>query len=300
MFDGDYDILYKNFRKTSFSDGENFQQKIAARMSGGDINGKTSAIAQLDAIASNIPNLQISVPQHTETWNAEEESPWVIYIPQNFQEGVTKKLKAFDPKGVEHWIDADIIPDFPVVVVGTSERVDEDGNVRADFINEKSPINGRTAGYREFMYKINCTDISALENWALGAPELEYYVAGARNGKGLTIVDGSYYKPGKRKDIDDRWVTLDRFMFTWNRPDYDKYIAIKWIEIDDVGPLTGLKVKLKLEAKFLGVGGSQEIEYDFGKSAKSDDGGSMNVYEGESTDQIYDTGKMAWQLKSIK
>ena len=296
MFDGDYDILYKDFRKFSFSDGKDFHQKIAARMGSESTNGRTNATAQLDGIANDIPKLQISVPVNAESWNAEKEPAWVLYVPENFQEGVTKKLKVFDPKGEIHWIDADVEPSFPVIVVGTNERVDENGNLKSAYSKDNDGINGRTAGYREYMYKINCTDLKALESWVLGAPELEYYVAGTRNGSAVEIVNGSYYKPGKRKDIDNRWVTLDRFIFTWNRPDYGEYISVKWIEIDDVGPLTGLKVKVKSKV----LGQEVELEYDFGKSAKSDDGGYMSVWQGESTSQLYNTGKMAWYLKSIQ
>lgn len=294
-FDGDFDILYKNFKGHKI-DGIPVQTKLAMSRIDSHPNAKinvTQSIAAMDSI-TNVEKLQIAVPVNCEEWDPNVFTPLVAYIPQDFEEGVTEKIKAFDTDGNVHWLDAVVAPDFPVIVVGTNERTDVEGNVNENLYDFS---NARIAGKGEYMHQINCTNLSAIEAWALGAPELEYYVAGSRKGAAVEIVKGSYYKPSKRKDIDNKWVTLDRFIFTWNRPDYDDYIAVKWVEIDDTGALKGLSIKWSAKVEDIGT----DLTYDFSKLERFDDAGTMTVWEGEAFgDQgiKYDTGYIAFRLNS--
>ncbi|TYZ05776.1 DUF3103 family protein [Hymenobacter lutimineralis] len=295
-FDGDYDVLYAQF-KDRVVDGYTVQERLVGETSIGSSN--TLRHTSVDSAAQTIAKLQLAVPVHCEDWDTEQFVPLVAYIPQDFDEGITKQIKAFDSKGNVHWLDAQAEPTVPVVVVGMNERTDANGNINDRLYN---PTAKRIAGKAEYMYQIKCTNISAIENWALGAPELEYYIAGSRKATAVEIVKGSYYKPKKRKDIDNKWVNLDRFIFTWNRPDYDDYIAVKWVEIDDTGALKPLTIKwtskIKLDDK---VEIGPELSYDFSKLDRFDDAGTMTVWQGESFGDggvVYDTGYMAFKLDS--
>lgn len=46
----------------------------------------------------------------------------MLFIPAGYNERTAKHVLAYDQEGHEHWLDAKKAPDFPVVVVGPSER----------------------------------------------------------------------------------------------------------------------------------------------------------------------------------
>ncbi len=113
-FDGDYDVLYQPFA----AEHADFGQRLAAAVAGAGPDGLT-----MPGLLGRIPMLNLSVPVNIEKWDAATYAPLVIFIPAGYNERTAKLVKAYDQNGNEHWLDAQHAPDFPVVVVGPSERV---------------------------------------------------------------------------------------------------------------------------------------------------------------------------------
>lgn len=84
----------------------------------------------MPALLGRIPNLNLSVPVNIDKWDAATYAPLVIFIPAGYNERTAKQVKAYDQNGNEHWLDAQRAPNFPVVVVGPSERVHGDVALR--------------------------------------------------------------------------------------------------------------------------------------------------------------------------
>jgi hypothetical protein len=74
----------------------------------------------------NVPLLQISLPVNFEKWDGEEPI-LVAYTPLTIDDIEVEEIYAYDSEGNEHVLDAKTPPDFPVIIVGLNERV-EDGN----------------------------------------------------------------------------------------------------------------------------------------------------------------------------
>ena len=113
-FDGDYDVLYQPF----VAEHGEFGQRVAAAVDGAGLDGLT-----MPGLLERTPMLNLSVPVNIEKWETNTYAPLVIFIPAGFSERTTKQVLAYDKDGHEHWLDAKHAPDFPVVVVGPSERV---------------------------------------------------------------------------------------------------------------------------------------------------------------------------------
>ena len=113
-FDGDYDVLYQPFA----AEHADFGQRIAAAVAGAGPDGLT-----MPELLSRIPTLNLSVPVNIDKWDAATYAPLVIFILAGFSERTTKQVMAYDQDGNQHWLDAKQAPDFPVVVVGPSERI---------------------------------------------------------------------------------------------------------------------------------------------------------------------------------
>ncbi|GAB3635534.1 hypothetical protein GCM10027422_11240 [Hymenobacter arcticus] len=112
--DGDYDVLYQPFVATH----ADFGQHVATTMAAGSSDAPT-----MTELLSHTPTLNLSVPVNIEKWDAATYAPLVIFIPAGYNERTATRVKAYDQDGNEHWLDAQKAPDFPVVVVGRSERV---------------------------------------------------------------------------------------------------------------------------------------------------------------------------------
>lgn len=71
--------------------------------------------------------MQIAIPalenQTVETWNTASHKPLVAVLPQDYQEGVTKTITAFDAEGREYEIDAEKQPENLVIVISHNERL---------------------------------------------------------------------------------------------------------------------------------------------------------------------------------
>ncbi len=85
----------------------------------------------LEKLKQAIPNLQVAVPIHCSEWDTKNYIPLVAFLPFDYNEENTESVIAYDAQGNTHILDVNIEPDVPVIVVGRSERVDENGNLIA-------------------------------------------------------------------------------------------------------------------------------------------------------------------------
>ena len=87
-------------------------------------DNKTRSVAPDDIIkylTEKYPLLQVSVPVNADKWE-EGYIPTVVFIGDDYVDGVTEFVKGYDNTGKEVWVDAINEPDVPVIVIGMNER----------------------------------------------------------------------------------------------------------------------------------------------------------------------------------
>lgn len=122
-FDGDFDVLYENVRSKDVK-GELFVAYLH--------NGETAKSQMIEDVLRRNPLLNISIPLHSEKWNAREQKLLVAALDSEDN----PVLKAFDSQGKVYYLKHDVEPDVPVIVIGYNERMSfsEGKYTRKDFI----------------------------------------------------------------------------------------------------------------------------------------------------------------------
>ena len=138
QLDGDYDVLMKLIANTKVSveDQEVVTRAGSSEMSVAELldqyypsDTKASGSSILEDLQNEYPLLQVSVPIHSEDWDPETFTPVVGFIPSDFSDSTASVIPGYDPEDNFVWIDAVNEPDEPVIIVGLSERYDENGEV---------------------------------------------------------------------------------------------------------------------------------------------------------------------------
>lgn len=214
-FDGDQDILVQQVSNNAFEKTMVNANNERAR------SGARTMPFSLSEYTAKQPLLNIAVPVHNSKWNAANYEPLVAVTPNVNDESRVKFIKAFDSKGKVHWLDGRKAPDKPVVLVGLNERVQMDatgqmkvkqnllsvGKPRKLTPSELAPMNyeedlpyegggggtggggGGPSGVCYFpigpwlqIPRMECNDISVVESWDRGLPEMCFtMVAGDKN-----------------------------------------------------------------------------------------------------------------------
>ncbi|HLO44850.1 MAG TPA: DUF3103 family protein [Leadbetterella sp.] len=147
-FDGDYDILFSNFKNVQFK------------------SKKIEDFITSSNVARANEKLNISIPILIENWNESKQEP-LVAVAIGVVEKETKFLKAFDSKGKSYILDANIEPNVPVIIIGNNERM----NYKEEIKKNKS---ARTSGNYEKITWLKCPNLSDIESWYFGAPELRF------------------------------------------------------------------------------------------------------------------------------
>jgi hypothetical protein len=130
-FDGDFDVLVGSLEREQLLDSDCSVKELMVKMQQGDpflrSIGERSPESDLSTITTIIPNVQVSVPILCEEWDPSTFVPLVAVLPYDYKEQPGNKITAYDAEGKAYLLDADEEPGFPVLVVGRSERVDEQG-----------------------------------------------------------------------------------------------------------------------------------------------------------------------------
>jgi hypothetical protein len=292
QFDGDYDVLYQDIKTTRLSGGETFEERLTSLLS-----ASPSCREKFPNILVNIPKLQLSVPLHCEEWQTETHIPLVAVHPYFNSDQRDERISAYDQRGWHTFLSTTEDPKEAVVVLGVSERTDEQGSLLEDYRPQSSVPSDvqRVSGEYEILDWIRIPDLDNVEGWVDGKPELQIIIVGARaNGtmsaavsneiglKAVNNISRGDIKSGKEVNLG---------LFNWKLEPTTPYgytyadeIKIKFIEIDDKGNQwkftlkAGVQVKVKepttgLEATVSGP--EFGIEYTY--KAKDDDCGDAIV-----------------------
>jgi hypothetical protein len=269
-FDGDYDILYRHIATLRLPNGESFQSALKT----------LHPSLPIGEIFGQVPNLQLSVPVHAEQWDTERFVPLVAANRWGVQEDSYTTLRSFDSRGKVHLLDSRKAPDFPVVVVGVSERVDERGNLkfgldaRARMGYEGNPIgdifddggnSGPGSGGRtgstvcrkdndgEYMKGINCPDLGQFESWANGSPEFRLVIKSSKSAFGGQVYDAPLWAPHRSSVYEKNWWNPDTRMIKWSQAQFGEALLYFWYEEDGGAVEQEFKAQLSYTDKNTGV-----------------------------------------------
>jgi Protein of unknown function (DUF3103) len=214
-FDGDTNVLYKTLVATSSSQA--IRQSLAKAQ-----EGFSSQATTLEALASNIPRLQLAVPAHFEGWDAKTYAPLVGYVSAGTNEETLEQIKAFDAEGNEHLLDAQALPEKPVIILSQNERTDEAGALRYTSATESEASSELTAQSCRNVYVRQIIIYNDHEPWYKGDPEI--VLRASSNPAGL-------YFNGGFTNVNDNGVTytVNRFIGCTPEP---SSVAFSWYEDD--------------------------------------------------------------------
>lgn len=232
-FDGDFDVLYRDIANAQAGRGQTFRQALGnavekARRNEGKLAGRGAALGDLDAFASSLPRLQISIPAGFKDWNAEKHAPLVAFAPMDVPDEDLREVEAFDAVGRRYLLDAWTEPGFPVVVVGLNERTDRNGYLLSEFVRpapgdvagEFAPLASSVVpkiactatthsyGAQEFLNEIKINNDH--EPWTSGSPEI-YATYSFPDLQGLR---GQYFMTNV--DNEGQWYSISGPLFYWH------------------------------------------------------------------------------------
>ena len=236
---------------------------------------------KLQKLVDKIPNYEVSVPVNAEEWDEENYQPLIAFIPSDFNEKIHKKIKAFDNTGKTVWLNTELDPELPVILIRPKEDIDLSKYVPDNGINLKS---SRINGANEFIKQIGTDNISAVESWITG-PRCEIKVITIAS-KTKSIISTDYFNP-KRREIKNRYKTVNHKVDIWNTDIYGQYWTMQWFE-EDGGNTTTVYVNYKMEN-----GLTASISYTI--KDKDDDLGLKTVHYSDYVGMAYNTGKFKWK-----
>lgn len=131
QYTGDYEINFakliaKDVYSQKSSKKESIKNLLTANLPA-EYKSKSNASNLIDSLSEKYPHLQISIPVECENWKWENFYPTVVYVPNEFEDGVTETVPGFKfgtKQLAEMPVDAINDPNEPHIVVGEEERVD--------------------------------------------------------------------------------------------------------------------------------------------------------------------------------
>jgi hypothetical protein len=244
-FDGDYDVLLRKVVK----DLKNLAPNRTDRTNSALIVYDPEQIAYLEVVGTEYPQMQLSVQTDPDAWNTTTYIPPVVYTDALYDEATTMFVPVVDDNGnTISQLDAQIEPQYPVVIVSENERtlVTPDGDVVLSepesaydgisyFVLQPDsllPIDPNQSlqwfrqNYKyESVYALRYDDLGKVEGWPAGGPETRIFTYNADDPQGI-----SYKKDGwdhgakwaKRKNIKDKWFVFETdpvncHLWRWNQ-----------------------------------------------------------------------------------
>jgi hypothetical protein len=245
-FDGDYDVLWEMVKDSDIPGRGKFRKVVGNRF------GKGSFLSIGDI--EGVPLLQISLPVNFEKWDGDEPI-LVAYTPLIIDDTEWEEIYAYDSEGNERVLDAKVEPDFPVIVVGINERVDDQGK-----------LTKNTAVNAEYVKLMHCKLIDDHEPWSSGSPEIY-----------LLYVDTTV-KLQQRKNMYSEWTSwgsnghwhsINDILFEWH-DEYSKVWSYIWREKDGGSTVT---FKFKI---------TENIEVSWSCKSGDDDLGTQFVHKDDT------------------
>ena len=277
QFDGDYDVLYRAFAAQQPGFGRRMDELVAGSSGSQPLTGMAEVL-------THVPNLNISVPVHIDKWNTGSLSPLVLFIPADYDEKTyTKPLQAYDKDGQVHLLDNKKAPDYPVVVVGPSERVkgtaltsenfgpkganaqkggattnrvpsDDGGGVGGPPYVPPTPPSTppqyyatcRTDNQTEYLRSLWMKGVSYYESWFLGDPEVVLQILTPTGLTSSSGGNGTLYQSMyvmPRLHIEDTWY-CDLNLYYWSKSRYGDAVKYVWLE-QDGGTIATVETTIK-------------------------------------------------------
>ncbi len=195
-------------------------------------------------------------------------------------------------------IDEEYAMNHEVWVISLNERVDENGNPltmtgklkEADGASE--PKTSRSGKKHERVEKIKCPNLSEIESWIYGAPELQCVCHSHLIGNLTT----QYFYPNSRSDINNVFWTVDngtsRKMYYWNTGIVSSYVNFLWVELDNSGSTVNLTNTYSIP---LDNGTTNTITFTTQIKEEDDNCGSYTPYYNDGrVGHSYETGLICW------
>lgn len=240
---------------------------------------------------------QIYIPFVEEVENRKTDEPIVFVNAIGADDSVTSLQGYYYEddvlKETSFLIDEEYAMNHEVWVISINERVDENGNPimesfgdGIDFIDDGAKAS-RSGIKFEYVKKIKCPDLSEIESWFYGAPELRCICTSPTQG---ILCDQLFY-PNSRSSINNKFWLVDngnpRRMYQWNISVVSELINFKWIELDN----SGTTVKLPIKFKYHGV----EVGFEVNIKKEDKDCGSYSpMYNDGLVGDEYKTGLITW------
>lgn len=145
QFDGDTNFLYSTVANRSIA-GK--RQSFANRVAAASFSSNSAAKRSFAQSTDSIKNLQIYVHALDE-WDVANHVPLVAVRSENDPRDGTGNfaVRAFDANGKSYWLDSAVAPTQPVIVVGISERVGDDGVL---YRNKPNSVSSEKASVSPF------------------------------------------------------------------------------------------------------------------------------------------------------
>ena len=228
MFDGDYDVLYRRVAEERIGDetlAEIFTRRyFDYRIEIGQPVSTAAAQEWVTTTINGIPDCQFSVPVECDTWDPGSYVPLAMAITQGLDEHFTGDVRTFDANGEVVMLPSDQDPTQPVVVIGSCERLDEEGNPPPAAAAANNTA-ARVAGDPEYLERYMIPDIGAIESWWMGGPELEMQVWNQWpvnfNMNPVQVTQPTHsgktwkHEPDRKAVKDQKWVNQHKMMFYW-------------------------------------------------------------------------------------
>jgi hypothetical protein len=245
-FDGDFDILVKTFLSINLSN-DSFK----------NVYNKNREGETIKSLINGNDKLNLSVPVNISMWN-EITKEVLVVVANGAIESQTKLLKAYDSNGKTYLIDAIIEPNQPVIVIGNNERVGLG-------IGKSESKGGRVAysrntGNAEIIDMIQCPNLSQIESWYFGGPELRFNTVVYSVSNSMAFPPGIVWSTPSRGQASAGYATyLNMFNWHYNTSHGQNY-HISSFEIDDAGSTKSLTVGVN-GTQTQGVTASYNITY---------------------------------------
>jgi Protein of unknown function (DUF3103) len=217
---GDYDIIVSEALNKIIGQSK-FKDKLTNSHSK---NSSAGNIVLTNALKNS--KLTISIPVSIEKWNAVGQLP-LVAVATTLNERTDSQVKAFDSKGNSYLLSSKTEPNVPVIVVRNFEAF-------ADSAPSKDK-SARTSGLQEKITYIKCPNLSNIEPWLKGKPELRFEGVVYNDAFSAAFLAFSKDQHPTRSSASGGY-SLTQGLFNWNfagnhGPDY----YIQAMELDDTG-----------------------------------------------------------------
>lgn len=283
QFDGDDNALLETILNNLDSQNKNANISVPIK------DALLSSIYSLktDFKSKHYPQIYIPFFEEKEAKKRKNDSP-IIFVIWDGKETERDSYPGYIINGngkfekLGYLITEDFASKNEVWVISNNETINF-SDIQPDSSSE------RTSGYQEKVYQIRVPNLGAIEGWPAGKIELKLS-AGSSSTK---FFEGELPAIKRKHLKNQRWHTLDRFLFRWYPDLNGKIIGLAWIEVDDGGD-DDETLSYTIPAN----NGFPTITYTVKFSDNDENCGYQVVQYDDPISQVYGTGKIDWKMRN--